>query len=404
MLVLNLTVTIPSFNASGNPKLMFGADRLRIFLQSTISQIFSVCFGVFIVRSPWVQKTPEGVFLLFNGLVLFPAQITAALHGEVNFDGETWLIYYAIQAILIPVHWRLHLISQVVVLGYFTIAFLLGWRDPYVIVPSVYILGAVYTTFICAVADFGVFWYERSRQRELELRQQLKVFLHAVSHDLRNPVLGLVIILKEFWNPEEKNAIIPQEMLKQMIDSGDRQVALINSLLEAHTTETHGILLQRQPLNLAPLVVSILTDLQPFLQKANTTIIQTITTDLPTIDGDALHLRRVYENLILNAIKYNRPGLRVTLDAEVFHQSATAKTASSQWVRCTVRDNGVGMLQAQCDRLFDLYTRGPSNRQIIGLGLGLYICRQIVIAHGGEIGVESSPGAGSTFWFTLPIA
>jgi signal transduction histidine kinase len=167
-------------------------------------------------------------------------------------------------------------------------------------------------------------------------------------------------------------------------------------------------------------VNSIITDFQPFFGQAQTTLTQVISPDLPLVNADPLHLRRVYENLISNALRYNRPGLHLTFSAEViegkqkgkgsrrrriFHPKANSQnlTAKSQWVRCTVSDNGVGMTQQQCDRLFELYTRGPDRRQSLSLGLGLYMCRQFIPAHDGEIGVISSPGHGSTFWFTLPV-
>jgi signal transduction histidine kinase len=76
-------------------------------------------------------------------------------------------------------------------------------------------------------------------------------------------------------------------------------------------------------------------------------------------------------------------------------------TVEGEKVRCAIADNGVGIEQQQCDRLFDLYYRGASSRSLSGIGLGLYLCRQIIKAHGGEIGVISSPGQGTTFWFTL---
>jgi signal transduction histidine kinase len=102
----------------------------------------------------------------------------------------------------------------------------------------------------------------------------------------------------------------------------------------------------------------------------------------------------VFENLLTNAFNHNPPGLRMILRA----------TVEEQVIRCTIEDNGVGMNPEQCDRAFELYARGSQARRSTGIGLGLYLCRQIVQAHGGEIGVTSSPGAGATFWFTLPLA
>ena len=71
-------------------------------------------------------------------------------------------------------------------------------------------------------------------------------------------------------------------------------------------------------------------------------------------------------------------------------------------VRCTVTDNGVGISAKQQESLFELYVQDPNSRQLTGLGLGLYLSKQIIKAHGGSIGVESTPGSGSTFWFSLP--
>lgn len=411
--VLHLTVTIPSLNATGDPKWAFDADRLRDYLTVSISHILSVSVGVLVTRSRWTRQMPERGFLVFNALVLLPTQVIAALQGEVSFDSEIWLIYFAIQAILVPVYWRLHVLVQIAAIGYFLMAFSLGWRDPNVVLSAVYALFLVYVMFICAIADTGVFLYERSRKRELELRQQVRVFIHAVSHDLRNPVLAMVMTLKSFLNPAEQKAQIPQEVLEQLIASSERQLALINSLLEAHATEVQGLVLHRQPTQLAPLVDAIVNDFQPFFQQVKTSVSHTVSPDLPPVDVDLLQLRRVYENLISNALKYNPPGLQLTLTADVmkheeqkqihFSSNLKSQTSNSRWLYCTVTDNGVGITQQQSDRLFNLYSRGRDQRRSLSLGLGLYMCRQIITAHGGEIGVISNPGAGSTFWFTLPI-
>jgi signal transduction histidine kinase len=73
-------------------------------------------------------------------------------------------------------------------------------------------------------------------------------------------------------------------------------------------------------------------------------------------------------------------------------------------ILCVVQDDGVGISPEQCEHLFELYVRGSRSRQSVGLGLGLYLCRQIIGAHGGKIGVISTPGAGAIFWFTLSLA
>ncbi|GAA6618321.1 PAS domain S-box protein [Scytonema sp. NUACC26] len=243
--------------------------------------------------------------------------------------------------------------------------------------------------------------------------EALRVFLHAVSHDLRNPVLGTLMVLKNLLNKglgtrdkglgeESSQSLIanhqslipvPRSILERMVQSSDRQLSLINSLMEAHSSEVQGILLQRQPVQLSAVVEAAIADLEAILQENQDTLTNQVATDLPPIYGDPTQLWRVYTNLIVNAIKHNPPELEIILNA----------TLEGDRIYCTVSDNGVGMTQQQCERLFDLYFRGESDRNSLSLGLGLYMCRQIITAHGGEIGVKSTQGAGTTFWFTLPF-
>jgi signal transduction histidine kinase len=96
---------------------------------------------------------------------------------------------------------------------------------------------------------------------------------------------------------------------------------------------------------------------------------------------------------MVNAVKHNPPGVTVTLKAKV----------EGSQLRCVVEDNGKGISPSQCDRLFDLKLGTPEERQLTGLSLGLYLCQQIITAHGGKIGVDSTLGLGSQFWFTLPL-
>jgi signal transduction histidine kinase len=100
------------------------------------------------------------------------------------------------------------------------------------------------------------------------------------------------------------------------------------------------------------------------------------------------------DNLLTNALRHNPLGVNLTLQV----------TLENQMVRCILQDDGVGMSQQQQKSLFRLYIRGLHTEHLTGIGLGLYQCRQIINAHGGQIGVMSTPGSGSTFWFILPLS
>ncbi len=285
-----------------------------------------------------------------------------------------------------------------------------------------------------------------------ELHKLKEVFLHAVSHDLRTPVLGWLMVLNNLLNPgnqegehgdagmrehrdvetgacrdtqtrghgdalsssanlspslrlpflaSSSQSLIPvsRSVLERMVQSSDRQLRLINSLLEVHSSEVAGIVLRREPIQLDELVRILVEDFEPLAAKNRATIVNQISADLPPISADPAQLRRVFENLLTNAVFHNPPGIRITLDAKI----------EKGMIRCTVTDNGVGMSKAMCDRLFQLYYKGSDaqgqtqgHRPYTGLGLGLYLCRQIMTAHGGEIDVKSRQGEGTTFGLTLP--
>lgn len=246
----------------------------------------------------------------------------------------------------------------------------------------------------------------QQKMQELQEVNRLKdVFLHAVSHDLRTPVMGMLLVLKNLLKSEEAEAHKPaiqegvrvsRSILERMVQSSDRQLTLINSLLEVHASEATGIILQREPVQLGELIVSILKDLEPVIAKNQATCVNLVPASLPLIDADGHQLWRVFDNLVTNALKHNPPGIEVSVRA----------IAEGDRLRCSVADNGVGMnLSAEeAANLFNPYYRGHESRHLTGIGLGLYLCRQIIKAHGGEIGVESQRGQGTKFWFTLPLS
>jgi PAS domain S-box-containing protein len=238
--------------------------------------------------------------------------------------------------------------------------------------------------------------------------EALRVFFHAVSHDLRNPVLGTLMVLRNLLNRgvgsqelgdrgniQAISSVIsvPRSVLERMVQSSDRQLNLINSLMEAHTNEVQGVVLQYESVQLYKVVEAAIADLEPMLRENQATLANLVSADLPLVNADPTQLWRVFSNLIVNAVKHNPPGLSITIDAII----------EGDYICSTVSDNGVGMSKQQRDQLFNLYFRGTNVRNSVGLGLGLYLCKQIITAHGGDIGVLSDPQAGATFWFTLPL-
>ncbi|MFQ4145841.1 PAS domain S-box protein [Chlorogloeopsis sp. ULAP02] len=223
--------------------------------------------------------------------------------------------------------------------------------------------------------------------------EALRVFFHAVSHDLRNPVLGTLMVLKNLLSRSEEKITIARSILERMVQSSERQLNLINSLMEAHVSEVQGVGLQLQPVELHTIVEDAIADLQPILTENQAHLTNLVTADLPLVNADPTQLWRVFSNLIVNAVKHNPPGLNIIISAKI----------ESDKIYCTVSDNGVGLNPQQSEKLFELYFRGTNNRNSVSLGLGLYLCKRIVNAHGGEIGVKNNSEAGATFWFTLPV-
>nr|WP_204151732.1 hybrid sensor histidine kinase/response regulator [Leptolyngbya sp. CCY15150] len=237
---------------------------------------------------------------------------------------------------------------------------------------------------------------EQLRTLEAQLRQQLNVFLHAVSHDLRNPVLGTSIVLNHLMAETEGDVQVARHVMERIAESNHRQLALINSLIDTHAAEVWGIVLHPEAIALPTVIQAAIADVQPLLDKFQTTLKLHIDETLPVLTADPMQLVRVIQNLVANAVKHNPPGLTLTI-------TANRQIERSEQVHITVEDDGIGINPHQQEHLFNLYFRGNQQNHSAGLGLGLYLCQQIVEAHGGTIGVESTVGQGATFWFTVPI-
>jgi signal transduction histidine kinase len=368
---------------------------------NTISFVSTAAMGISLLICFWLQRIefcrryPMIIFLAVSWSYTLAPHIIETIYSCPDTEGD-WDYFFILQALLLPVGWWWHLLSHLVPIVYFVgVNSALGLTscqgEP--INNTDFFVVWIWISFICTLA---VYLYERARFYEFSARRELRVFLHSISHDLSAPVTGTSMILNNILkNTDNKddNIVISRQMVESLLAGNNCQLNLINSLIEAHRTEVQGIILNSKPFQLHSLVRIILTDLQPILVKNRVILINQVNPNLTLVTGDRTQLWRVLNNLIDNALKHNPYGIELTLDAKV----------KGKVIYFLVRDNGLGIAPEQQKKLFQLYRRGDRARYMPGLGLGLYLCQQIIRAHGGEIGVDSKVNEGSTFWFTLPL-
>ena len=219
--------------------------------------------------------------------------------------------------------------------------------------------------------------------------RELRQFAYVASHDLNEPlrtIKGYLQLIesryKDVLNTQGQQDI---EVVK---DGATRMQQLIDDLLEAAKIRTHG-----KPFSQVDSAVAAkqaIGNLEATIRENNAEV---VCDELPAVTADVRQLTQLFQNLIGNAIKYRgdaHPEIRIA-----------AHEDSDEWV-FSVRDNGFGIDPKYAKKIFEMFTRLHSRSEYSGTGIGLAICQRIVERHGGTIWVESAPGEGSTFYFTLP--
>ncbi len=219
-------------------------------------------------------------------------------------------------------------------------------------------------------------------------------FVANVSHELKTPLTSIQGFAQAILDGAASQPDTLHQAAHVIYDEAGRMYRMVLDLLALARLDAGTADLQKAPLDLAALLRSVSEKLSPQAQQARVSL-QSQVEPLPAFLGDGDRLAQVFTNLVDNALKFSPPGGSVIIYAGV----------TQGWIEVRVKDSGPGIPLEASERVFERFyqldpaRKGGSGR---GSGLGLAIAKEIVVAHGGTIGVDSQPGQGSTFWVRLP--
>lgn len=225
------------------------------------------------------------------------------------------------------------------------------------------------------------------------LQEQRADIIRSVSHDLRNPlqiILSYGQILQRTFTKAGYSSTYKQAS-EAIVTSAKRMNLMIQDLVDSVRIEAGELRLEVQPVELGPFLARMLERNKGVMKTERIRV--EIAPDLPAVSADPNRLDRILTNLLSNALKYSAPETDVLVGAE----EATGE------VMVSVTDSGEGIAPDDVSRIFDRYVRTLGAQKAEGIGLGLYITRTLVEAHGGKLWVESELGKGSIFHFNLPL-
>ena len=254
----------------------------------------------------------------------------------------------------------------------------------------------IISSSILSVLGASVALLVLSTRRAQELARQQMEFVAAVSHELRTP---LAVIRSAAENLAD-GVVKDEEQIRKYGDlvrnEGRRLTEMVEQILEFAGIESGQRAFVLRPVALAPMLHDVVHSSDALIRSAGIEVAYEIEESLPPVLGEESALRRVFENLISNAIKYGESGQWI---------GVRAKRVGGE-VHVSIADRGIGIASAEQSRIFEPFYRAPEviAARVQGAGLGLSLVQRIVQAHGGRITVRSEPGTGSEFTVILPAA
>lgn len=220
-------------------------------------------------------------------------------------------------------------------------------------------------------------------------------FIDTLSHELKTPLTSIIaaagLLAEELESSGDKSH---QRLIQTIIQNANTLENRLAELLDIVKTGTGRIQLHLEPVDIKSLLLGTGMQISPLIQGKGQHLDIDLPPSLPIIHGDGQRLEQVVLNLLNNATKFSAEGGNIVLKAR----------SRDTEIVIEVRDSGIGIAREEQPRLFKPYSRLDSDRQRHpGLGLGLALAKQVVELHGGKIWVESEPGKGSIFAFSLPL-
>lgn len=228
-----------------------------------------------------------------------------------------------------------------------------------------------------------------------ELEKLKENFIATLTHDLRVPLIAVSNTLNLFIKGSYGN-LTPQqsEAVINILNSNNDLLILVNTLLEGYKMESGQNNLFFESIDSMDLIQKCITELSPLITENSTKEVILENVSIPKIKGDKVALKRVFMNLISNSIDHTGDDVTIKIEAN----------QKNNLIQFRIKDNGPGIPKKELKNIFGRYFTGLKKFRKIGTGLGLYLSKQIIVAHHGKIWAESEESIGTTFFIELPIA